>query len=229
MTTSTNDSNRNCNKSQCLSIVSFNVAGCEQSKRAPSSWSVEDSLIAIEQEIVRKSPDIIALQEVPPFALDRRSIFPNYQIIGSQSSHAPYVVLLVRKEIPAKRIHLDGHIPAVVAELQMSMSGKIEEDSYGVGRDRLITLWVASVHLEPFQSGAERRRQQLQSLANKARLAHIPALFIAGDTNMRVSEDKVAENEKNGGLQLKDFWKLAGSNIETKYTVSLIDGPMERR
>ena len=50
---------------------------------------------------------------------------------------------------------------------------------------------------------------------------------IAGDTNMRVAEDEFAENG-DGGLGMKDLWKMAGSDVRTKYTVSLLDCPSFR-
>lgn len=213
-----------------LTLVSFNVAGCRPSKVAPSSWSQDDSLQAIEEEILHheRRPDIIAIQEIPLFALDRNRILSEYKLIGSQMSHAPYVALFVHQKWKAKRIHEDfmdkfdfEGLPAVMAEIDLSPNNEKETSSEKT-LPQHSHLWIANVHLEPFAGGASIRKRQLQALADQARTANVP-LIIAGDTNMRVAEDMVAEEE----LGLYDFWKLAGSDFRTKYTVSLAPSALD--
>lgn len=197
-----------------LTLVTFNVAACQPSAMAIHSWTTDDSLQAIREEVILEQPDIIALQEFPEFALYRTSrIFPDHELLGSRTSHAPYVTLFVRKGIQAKLVpvHADinVHLPAVVAELSYPSEGG---DNDEVGRRR--RLWIASVHLEPFADGAEVRHQQVQSLLQLALRSKVP-LVLAGDFNMRVTEDATMEGE---GYDLLDFWKEAGSDFTTKYS-----------
>lgn len=206
-----------------LKLVSFNMARCQPSQVAPPEWTQDDSLQAMEKEILQGEPDIIALQEAPPFALDRKRIFSEFQLIGSQTSHAPHVALFVHEQWNAKRILQDSldsfdfeGLPAVMAEIDISSKPKDNDDNPDTEQQQQRRLWVASVHLEPFAGGAAIRKRQLQALSQHARAANVP-LIIAGDTNMRVSEDSMAE----GDLGLQDLWKFAGSDFQTKYTVSV--------
>lgn len=205
-----------------LKMLSFNMAGCQPSKVAPSSWTQSDALEAMEQEILKEKdrhPDIIALQEAPSFIFDRNRAFADYKLIGYQSSHAPYVALYVHQKWNATRVMQEAMnnfdfegLPAVVAEMDLcaAETGTQYSDEHSPRR-----LWIASLHLEPFAGGASIRKRQLKALTTKAKAANVP-LILAGDTNMRVSEDSVADDD----LGLVDLWKLAGSDIRTKYTVS---------
>jgi endonuclease/exonuclease/phosphatase family metal-dependent hydrolase len=165
------------------------------------------------EEVIVENPDVIALQEFPEFALYRTSrLFPDHELLGSHTSHAPYVTLFVRKGIQAKLVPVRAEstvgLPAVVAELIYPFEGGDSDD------DRCRRLWIASVHLEPYASGAEIRQQQVQSLLQLALRSKVP-LIVAGDLNMRVAEDATMEG---AGFDLSDFWKLAGSDITTKYS-----------
>jgi hypothetical protein len=135
-------------------------------------------------------------------------------------------------------------IPAVVAQLSFRDDDDDEEipqDEHQPDELRTsalsssppsLILILASVHLAPFESGASQRRFQMQQLLqiqanvlektraaaaannkdnnNKTRVV----LLVAGDTNMRDSEDAVMQDE----LHFQDAWKLAGSNPTTQYT-----------
>jgi endonuclease/exonuclease/phosphatase (EEP) superfamily protein YafD len=198
-----------------LTLVTFNVARGRPSGAAPTSWTQADSLSAMQQEILVHRPDIIALQEFPWILPGEDPIlFPEYQLVGYTKSHAPYVVLYVHKELKTTRIptEKDG-MPAVIAEIDFSSAGPNNS------HDPAKRLWVASLHLEPFGSGANIRRQQLQYLVDHAKAANSVPFILAGDTNMRVAEDTVAEHPTKG-LGMTDLWKAAGSDIRTKYTVS---------
>lgn len=195
-----------------LALVTYNVAACRPSARAPRSWDEEDSLQAMAEEVLHEEPDIIALQEFPEIALNRTSrLFPDHALVGSKTSHAPYVVLLVRKGIQTRMVPVDvddsnSILPAVVAELTFRV---------GAGDDEHCRrLWVASVHLEPFGDGAEVRHRQVKTLRRLALQSKVP-LIVAGDFNMRVAEDTTMEG---ASYNLLDFWKLAGSDNSTKYT-----------
>jgi endonuclease/exonuclease/phosphatase family metal-dependent hydrolase len=165
-------------------------------------------------------PDIVALQEVPLFALERNVMLSEYNLIGYQESHAPYVALFVHQKWNAKVIRKGmGQLPAVVAEIDFSSNNETNESaSSNSNNPPRRRLWIASVHLEPFADGASVRKRQLKALASQAREEKVP-LIIAGDTNMRVAEDNGAEDD----LGLHDFWKLAGSEFRTKFTVSPVD------
>ena len=205
-TTSTTEQQQ---QQQRLTLVTYNIAGCQPSKMAPSSWTMNDSVQAIKSEILKDDPDIIALQEIPE-QYTKTILSEGYKLVGTKWTHAPYVALFVRKGIDVKRIKSNS--PAVVGEVQFMFHDKQQQPQQH-------RLWIASVHLEPFGEGASDRRRQLQSLVKEANKEQVP-LIIAGDTNMRVAEDPVAENGADrGGLGLTDFWKLAGSDFRTKYTV----------
>jgi hypothetical protein len=200
-----------------LTLVSFNVAGCEPSKAAPSTWTQSHSMLAVVKEVFQneQKPDIVALQEVPSFAFE--TMLSEYKLIGYQTSHAPYVALFVHLKWNAKQIKKNmGQLPVVIAEIDFSLTDVANEETKSNLPQR--RLWIASVHLEPYADGASIRKRQLQALAKQARAEKIP-LIIAGDTNMRVAEDCGAEND----LGMLDFWKLAGSDFRTKFTVSPVE------
>jgi endonuclease/exonuclease/phosphatase family metal-dependent hydrolase len=197
---------------QRVTLVTYNVAGCQPSKMAPTSWTMTDSAQAIESEILKDNPDVIALQEIPE-QYSKTMLSEGYKLVGTKSTHAPYVALFVRKEIDVKRVKSNqiDRLPVVVGELLFSFHDKQMQQQQ--------RFWIASVHLEPFGEGASTRQKQLQSLVEEAKKEQVP-LIIAGDTNMRVAEDYAAENASDrGGLGLSDLWKLAGGDIRTKYTV----------
>ncbi len=216
MNNSSSNNNMSCSSStalESLTIVSMNLAACEPSQSASRDWTHQKSIHAMRAEILKFSPDIIALQECPSpsggqFSVSR--IFPAYQSMGATYSHADQVILLVRRGISARPISLNAnakHLPAVMAEISWK---KNDNNRQSQSHRRLL---IASVHLVPFQSGAKLRKEQVKSLLQKASDLSLPLLF-AGDTNMRVSEDATMEKE----LNLRDVWKLAGSNPRTKFT-----------
>jgi endonuclease/exonuclease/phosphatase family metal-dependent hydrolase len=173
-----------------------------------------DSAQAIKSEILKDNPDVIALQEFPE-QYSKTMLSEGYKLVGTKTTHAPYVALFVRKEIDVKRVKSNqiDRLPVVVGELLFSFHDKQDH------HHQQQRVWIASVHLEPFGEGALTRKNQLQSLVEEAKKEKVP-LIIAGDTNMRVAEDYAAENAPDrGGLGLSDLWKLAGGDISTKYTV----------
>lgn len=178
-------------------------------------------------------PDIIALQELPGILVHNRgrmeSLFPQYNLMGVRQSHADYVGLLVRKGIASTAVNLrmdaenvneEDNLPAVVVELTSPVAADDNGDDEGVASrlSRRRIIWIASVHLEPFGSGASQRKQQMEAILKKASAAGVSALLVAGDTNMRVAEDSAMEKSPPGGLGYQDVWKLAGSDMQTKYT-----------
>ena len=97
-------------------------------------------------------------------------------------------------------------LPAVVAELEWNNRHVL----------------VASVHLEPFDSGEQKRQRQMELLLQLSSARGVP-LIVAGDTNMRDGEDTTMEVE----LDFLDFWKMAGSQPESQYTWDTVDHRQE--
>ena len=191
-----------------LNLVSFNMAGCQPSKEAPSEWTKQDSIDAMHDAVVQNNPDILFLQECPGDIVWATRVFPGYRAVGNTQSHADQVVLMVRNGISARLIspiesdEFRAPIPMVVAELTSSSGER--------------TLWVASMHLAPFESNSLQRKDQVRGLLQAA--GSTPVLF-AGDTNMREFEDETMESE----LGLLDVWKAAGSSEDTKWTWDTMD------
>ncbi|CAB9528062.1 Tyrosyl-DNA phosphodiesterase 2 [Seminavis robusta] len=184
---------------QSLKIVSMNLAACDPSEEAPSDWNVDTVTKAVQKELLHEDPDILALQECPRRPEEwAATYFEGYQVMGVKSSHAFYVMLLVRNGLDATPVPLSDRIPAVVAKI-----------THANGR----AVMVASCHLAPFAGGAGRRRHQVGGLLDAA--GKEQPLVIAGDTNMRTEEDAVMEGTDFG---LLDAWKLAGADPATQHT-----------
>jgi endonuclease/exonuclease/phosphatase family metal-dependent hydrolase len=128
-----------------------------------------------------------------------------YTCIGTIRAHAGYVALLFRHDLApqAERVQVPFMVPAVMAKLTC----RINSSTRGIHR----TIMVASCHLAPFADSANQRMQQVEDILSSS--SPLP-LIVAGDTNMRVKEDYVMEQR----LDLKDFWKLAGSHAEHRFT-----------
>ncbi|KAL7559920.1 hypothetical protein ACA910_007285 [Epithemia clementina (nom. ined.)] len=189
-----------------LALVSFNIAACQVSQASPRQWDSLDSTKAIRTEILHSQPDIVALQECPGDGADwAKAVFGDdgYQIMGATPSHAGYVTLLIKNGIDAQRVTTTAagrDLPAVMAMLTHN--------------ERQVL--VASVHLEPFQQGSVVRKYQMEQLIQ---MASGKPLIVAGDTNMRATEDVTMEKE----LTSVDFWKRAGSDRATKFTWDTVD------
>lgn len=191
-----------------FTLVSINVAGCVPSKMAPESWTENNSIDAVRAEIISHRPDWIALQESPGGVELVDQVFgpEGYKAVGATYSHADQVVVLVKKEIKANLIPMPG-LPVIMAELELGSETGIPH-----------RLMLASVHLEPFAQGNHRRAQQMEAIVEEAKSRSL-AVVIAGDTNMRPTEDMVMEDD----FQLLDVWKLAGSNPSTQFTWDTMD------
>ncbi|CAJ1942866.1 unnamed protein product [Cylindrotheca closterium] len=195
-------------------LVSMNVAGCVPSQMAPESWTQKDSIDAVRSEVISHRPDWIALQESPGGVELVDQVFgqQGYKAVGATYSHADQVVLLVKKDIKSKLIPMPG-LPVIMAVFDVGDGGGGEPTTAEPHR-----ILVASVHLEPFKQGNRKRAEQMEAIVEKAKSLAIPVV-IAGDTNMRPTEDTAMEED----LQLLDVWKLAGSNPSTQFTWDTID------
>jgi endonuclease/exonuclease/phosphatase family metal-dependent hydrolase len=177
----------------------MNLAGLQPSAVSPKTWTAKDQLEAVMKELLTSHPHIIALQECPSAAW-AAGVFADdsYISIGSTASHAGFINLLIKKGVFADHqpVKLQREIPAVMARL--TLSNNTEE-----------SLYVASVHLEPFQSGSFERQVQMQELLEAAQ--SMP-LIVLGDTNMRDGEDSYHEKS------YQDAWKVLGALEATRYT-----------
>lgn len=214
-TRSKNDDDATWSSTISLKLVSFNLAGCVPSKEAPPDWNTTTVARAVAQEILQHHPDVICLQECPQGgAAWARQYFDNYTVVGSTPSHADTIVLLVRSTWEATCLHdhtsepnrRGTHsLPAVLAR---------------VSPPHQPSLYVASVHLAPFADGSEERFEQMRALLELTTVKNnsLP-LIVAGDTNMRATEDYGMEMI----LGHADAWKVSGGANDTQFTWDTMD------
>ena len=207
MTTATPQSSSSSSTTLELKMVTMNIAGLVPSQSAPDSWSTALQKEALRAELLASDPDIIALQECPSQDWAASGIFNSdnnddndktmYRLVGSAPSHAGFVSLVVRAGLDATLLDLgEDYVP--IAAATVSWHGK--------------QIVVASVHLQPFEQGSLRRKEQITTLM--AASAAADALIFAGDTNMRDSEDATMEES----LHLMDAWKVAGASESTRFS-----------
>lgn len=159
------------------------------------------------QEILKSDPDVLALQECPTNKEAwANELFKGYTVMGVGSSHAGYIMLLVRDSLaahatsvtPGFGLRMVWRLPAVMAQITDP-------------NDSSRAINVASCHLAPFQHGANDRSSQIQEMLD---MSEGMPLVITGDTNMRDEEDTVME----GAYDLRDAWKEAGGNPKTQFS-----------
>ena len=210
-----------------IQLVSMNVAGCQPSAAAPKNWTLENVTQAVRTEILKTNPDVVALQECP-YATWAAETFEasGYSVLGpAKESHSGFVALLFRtamleqaQGVTIRRVNLPFAVPAVMVRVIQeppSRNGGDQNENNNTVIDvdkQPQTICVASCHLAPFQEGTADRQRQVQAMIQAS--MGMPVI-IAGDLNMRVSEDKIMEGSKLG---LKDAWKMAGAHVSEKYT-----------
>jgi endonuclease/exonuclease/phosphatase family metal-dependent hydrolase len=185
---------------KALRVVSMNIAELVPSKEAPEEWNMSLAEERLQRELLATNPDVIALQECPSKKwVEMFLSFKDYKPIPTtKPSHAGYVALWIRSDWMAQPVSL-GILPAVAAQVELS-DGRV--------------LWVASMHLEPFEEGSQVRNDQLAVLLQHAKNSKASFAIFAGDTNMRDEEDRVAEEI----LLLGDVWKVAGSEPLNRFS-----------
>jgi endonuclease/exonuclease/phosphatase family metal-dependent hydrolase len=196
-----------------LRIVSMNIASLQSSRAASPDWTLENQTETLMHELLASKPHVVCLQECPSAEWIHRS-FPNYYntAIGEKRSHAGYVALLVRNDVlpDMERQDLPGSDLSIVTDGTPSVMG-ISSSS---------ALAVASVHLAPFEEGAPKRKDQLETIINASRRTGMSLItIIAGDMNMRDGEDQDVEQR----WRLTDAWKAGGANVSARYTWDTID------
>jgi len=93
-------------------------------------------------------------------------------------------------------------------KLQLSVTGS-----------KLLQVYVASMHLEPFENGSTIWQKQMEALQKAAGDPTTMPLILAGDTNMRDTEDGFFET----ALSLSDSWKVTEASDNTRYTWDTVD------
>jgi endonuclease/exonuclease/phosphatase family metal-dependent hydrolase len=185
-----------------LTFVTMNIAGLEPSQSAPDAWRTDRTLQeeAVVAEILRTNPDVIALQECPTVdwaehAFHNRGDL-SYRLMGSASSHAGYVSLLIRQDLHAAELVLAESLPMVAVEILWNGH----------------SVAIASVHLAPFEQNSFVREKEVEELLEACQ-GGSEALLFMGDMNMRDKEDDRFE-----ALGLVDAWKRAGANEAARYS-----------
>ena len=160
---------------QPLKFLSWNISGASKSRLAPPSFSCTDKLCAVQQEIARWRPDIVALQECVGGA-GFPQLCCTHNLVGASAVEddcrsCGFVHLYVRKGLAAVRSDLPAGCPGVLARLTVAKN----------------SFDVAAVHLMPGRSGGKARQQQLQSVVNSM---HPGSRFVVGDMNVRPDEEE---------------------------------------
>jgi len=191
------------NEPVSLTIVSWNINEAKCSNVAPDpALRTREAPRLIREEILRSQPDVIALQESPNPLFGTEKFAGYVSVAGTAQSHSGHVDLLVKRELAsdAKQISLQ-HIPAVAATFTLQNRTRIA---------------IASLHLAPSKELAAERIHECESIMKKF-TSRAQDVILAGDFNMRQSEDKTTE--KLCGGNWVDAWKEAtSSNPNKKFT-----------
>ena len=98
-----------------LRVLTWNVSQTgvnPVSARAPEDrhvWSIEENLAAVQAEVLRHRPDVVALQECPAVSsLGRLS--GEFELLGASRSHCGYVHLYARRELGATAVELKANL-----------------------------------------------------------------------------------------------------------------------
>ena len=192
-----------------LTIVTMNIAECEPSANAPPTWTKNNTTEALQVELLRHDPDVLMLQECPSPEWVERTFSDKYSSMGTTESHAGYVALLIRREL-ALHAQTIWPTPSDVQSLFWSRTdppavmAKIHLNQHQ-------SLLLASCHLSYSEEGSKQRETQISDMLLKAETF---PLILAGDTNMRETEDTYIEQR----YQLQDAWKLAGADHATRFS-----------
>ena len=211
---STATSNDDATPSHPLNIVSWNISSAQPSQVAPNpTLRLQNTPNLIREEVLRRQPDVIALQETASPS-QGKEMFREYTSIGTKVAlHTmEYVDLLIRSAAFSSIEPLTlPNLPAVGALLTY----------YGT------KLAMVSIHLPHTREAAPLRQQLCQSLIQCIEGCNVDDIILIGDFNMRKDEDKSTE-EMAGGLT--DAWKEVTNMDKTKnFTwnsrVNLYHGP----
>ena len=213
-TSTTSTSNGDATPSHPLSIVSWNISSAQPSQVAPNpTLRLQNAPNLIRKEVLRRQPDIIALQETASPS-QGKEMFREYISIGTRVAlhTVEYVDLLVRSEAFSSIDFLTlPNLPAVGALLTY----------HGT------KLAIVSIHLPHTREAAPLRQQLCQSLIQCIESCNVDDIILIGDFNMRKDEDKSIEQMAGG---LTDAWKEVTNMDKTKnFTwnsrVNLYHGP----
>ena len=169
-----------------MRFVTWNIAQAPglpgKSAQAPDSWTRAENLSSIEQELLRWSPDVVALQECPSAAPLAR-LRHHYELVGASVSHAGFVHLYRRPGAALERVPLRD-VPAVVARVQVGG----------------LVLHVVAVHLR-HGSGSNSAHSRRVALRKALRHCTGDAVMVLGDFNIREEEGELAVLLAEHGLR----------------------------
>ena len=158
-----------------LKLLTWNiaVAAGNPSKDAPETWSIDDNVLAIQSEILRWRPAILALQECAIASPLERLVQYGYTLIGcSGPLHCGHVHLYVDRRLGLIMDHVEVANAAGVL-------GVMNRDG--------VRFSVVAVHLPPHAGEAERRKKQLLVLL-RAIPCDVEAVLVLGDLDVREEE-----------------------------------------
>lgn len=192
-------------KGIAIKLITMNVAEFKPHNNAPSDFQPQQ---AFQEELEQYRPDILALQELPSYCQS----FPNYDCVGTATSHCGLVGLFIRKQFlkehkaslskvsVTKPLSVDMMAPELPA---VFCSITLQDDR---------ELVVGSCHLEPYKDGTETRLAQVASMSDAT--DDQGTMILGGDMNMRGAEDAAVEAIG----KWKDAWKEGGSVQREAYT-----------
>lgn len=185
-----------------IKILTLNVAEFKPHSQAPREFIPQKVFL---EELERHRADVLALQELP-LNLD----IPGYQCIGTVASHCGYVGLFVLEDFASEKIASVKRVLPRVMMMADDIPVVLVTIRFLDGKE----LVVGSCHLEPFNHGKEIRLAQLQAISDISTKTKSSTMILAGDMNMRQSEDVPVEEIGSW----KDAWKEAGSIRREAFT-----------
>ena len=166
-----------------LTFLSWNLCMMKTSAQAPMHWRMDLTENEIREVVLRESPDFVCFQELPglvPFV-------EGYDLLPANTrSHSGDIATIVRKDWIDK-IEVDVINRFAVFAIIPSEN-----------------LTLVNVHLAPGNNGKFKRLDMLQQIEQKCKT---DGLLIVGDTNSRLSEEKlIAEVGLQGTKPPRATW-----------------------
>jgi len=186
-----------------LRVLTWNLDATGLPANAPVSFNVRDKAAAVEAEICRLEPDIIALQECAD-AQPLARLSQGYVFAGAAQAHAGYVHLYVGKGLGMERQSVDSGCPCVGARVHTT-SG--------------VQVAVRALHLPWGEARAEERLRTL----TRIRRGVTGSVVVLGDFNVR--PDEVDSISTGCSLTEAEYAGLSWNPRKSRYYAS---GPLQQ-